>query len=69
MSKPHWQRRIYFRRNQGHRRHIGPAQAGFMHAHKDGSPVQLGQSSWRTVNGVYFNTPFGYGMIVFWRHP
>jgi len=56
-------------RNNGYPRRMGDGGLlGLMHAHKDGSPVLIGDSSWRTVNGIYMNTPWGHGWILFRRH-
>jgi hypothetical protein len=38
-----------------HTRHPFDKRAGFSHAHKDTSPVLKERSSWRTINGVFFN--------------
>lgn len=37
---------------------------GLLHARPGGGPVLKGESSWRTVNGAYFNTK-KYGFIYF----
>lgn len=39
----------------------------FMHADKDGSPVLVEESSWRTINGVIFRNVFGHRVFVLFR--
>ncbi len=36
-----------------------PLGIGFTHATRDGGPVLRGQSSWRTVTGIWINTRWG----------
>lgn len=48
-------------------RFLGDHRVGFMHAHKDGSPVLKTESSWRTINGIYGNILGGYFTFQFRR--
>lgn len=68
-KKPSWQRAIWFKPRPPGRvpSFIGDRRVGFMHAHKDGAPVLRSESSWRTINGVYVNTKWGWLRVLFRR--
>lgn len=36
-------------------RHPFDRRAGFTHAYKGGAPVLIEDSSWKTINGIFFN--------------
>lgn len=67
-KKPSWQRVFNGKRARGIPRMVGDGRRiGFMHAHKGGVPVLKTESSWRTVNGVYLNTKWGWVCVLFRR--
>lgn len=67
-KKPDWRRHWTWKPSKGVARFVGDGRrAGFMHAHRGGVPVLKTESSWRTINGVYFNTRWGYGAFLFRR--
>lgn len=68
-KKPSWQRRFTWKTARGLRRLVGGRRAGFMHAQADGAPVLIDKSNWRTVNGVFINTRWGYASFIFRRMP
>jgi hypothetical protein len=47
---------------------LGDRRVGFMHAHKGGAPVLREEASWRTINGIYVNHPWGFFTLCFRRH-
>lgn len=64
-KKPSWQRAWRFKRGTTL---VGDGRrAGFMHAHKGGAPVLKTESSWRTINGLFVNTRWGYAYVLFRR--
>lgn len=68
-KKASWERRIWFKPAPRGRvaSFIGDKRVGFMHAHKGGAPVLKTEASWRTVNGVYVNTKWGWLRVLFRR--
>lgn len=66
--KPSWQRHWRFKRARGRRLMVGDGRTvGLMHSHKGGVPVLKTEASWRTINGVYANTRWGYVSFLFRR--
>lgn len=66
--KPSWQRAFHGKRARGIPRMLGDGRrVGLMHAHKGGVPVLIDESSWRTINGVYVNTKWGWAYVLFRR--
>ncbi len=51
----------------GARRILGDSRAGFLHSNKGGKAVLRGESSWRTVSGLYINAFGGFVTIQFRR--
>lgn len=46
---------------------FGTHRVGFMYAEKGGGPVLKEEVKWHKISGVYFNTPWGYGYLMFRR--
>lgn len=66
--KASWQRHWVFKRSRGLPRFVGDGRrVGFMHALKGGAPVLKTEASWRTINGVFINTRWGYISFCFRR--
>lgn len=53
--------------SNGARRWFGTGRIGFMHAHKGGAPVLIGESSWRTISGFYVNAFGGFFTVTLRR--
>lgn len=51
----------------GMRRFFGDRKFGFTHSLPGGVPVLRGQSSWRTINGVFGNVFGGFFILEFRR--
>jgi hypothetical protein len=66
-ARPFFVLRTRGRIERGRPRFLGTRRVGFMHAHKDGSPVLIEGSGWRTINGIYGNFFGGYFTFVFRR--
>lgn len=68
-KKATWERAIWFKPAPRGKMpsFIGDKRVGFMHAHKGGAPVLRTESSWRTINGVYLNTRWGWLRVLFRR--
>jgi hypothetical protein len=38
-----------------------------LHSEKNGGPVLKGESSWKTINGLLINSPWGHVQFIFRR--
>lgn len=49
-------RKVFYYKRTQHPFFIGDGRpVGFYYSEKDGSPVLKGESSWKKINGVFFN--------------